>query len=139
MAKFGKGLDPNAGSPELLPQFGTQSGFQMDYLTKPNFWWELGIDLGKLDLAQRVKDTDRLLIAAYPYFNIQGEGTRNHRDGGVGETGSTHRAEKRGCRGRKLGEVIKPKIVRTAQSYFQVMSWRAACLSAAAIFQATAV
>ncbi|GBG74443.1 hypothetical protein CBR_g18855 [Chara braunii] len=43
--------------------------FQLDYLTKPSSLEDIGLGQ-KLKMADRVKATDRVFVAAYPHFNV---------------------------------------------------------------------
>ena len=47
MARRGKAMDPNAGSRQLEPVF-EQTSFQLDYLTRPNAFSDMGFDFGKV-------------------------------------------------------------------------------------------
>lgn len=68
VAVEGKAMDPNAGSWTIDPVFDT-TRFQLDYLTKPTALMDLGIDIHKRRVGERVQDSDELLIAAYPHFS----------------------------------------------------------------------
>lgn len=69
VAMEGKALDPAAGSAELQPTFG-QSNFRLDYLTDPNGLSDLGIVIRQPDVLDRIRDTDKMYVMAYPYFNV---------------------------------------------------------------------
>mmetsp|Transcript_41500 Transcript_41500/g.132609 ORF Transcript_41500/g.132609 Transcript_41500/m.132609 type:complete len:350 (+) Transcript_41500:3-1052(+) len=43
---------------------------QLGYLTKPSGLLDIGIDFGKRPIVERVEDSDRLFIVAYPSFNV---------------------------------------------------------------------
>ncbi len=47
VARRGKAMDPNAGSRQLEPVF-EQTSFQLDYLTRPNAFSDMGFDFGKV-------------------------------------------------------------------------------------------
>lgn len=71
MAVNGKAMDPNAGSWTIDPVWDN-SRFQLDYLTKPTALMDLGIDINKRKVGERVQDSDEVLIAAYPHFSPSG-------------------------------------------------------------------
>lgn len=64
----GKAMDPNAGSWTIDPVFEA-TRFQLDYLTKPTALMDLGIDIHKRRVGERVQDSDEVLVAAYPHFS----------------------------------------------------------------------
>lgn len=64
-------MDPSSGSAELSPVFNN-SRFQLDFLMKPTGLMDFGIDLNKTPMAGKIKDTDKIFIAAYPHFNVDG-------------------------------------------------------------------
>ena len=47
----------------------------MDYLTEPKIWWNFGFGLGLVGNkppGERVTDSDRMLIAGYAGYNLEG-------------------------------------------------------------------
>ncbi|GAX83064.1 hypothetical protein CEUSTIGMA_g10490.t1 [Chlamydomonas eustigma] len=73
VALSGQNQDPVAGRAALEPQFA-DSRFQLGYLTKQNAAWALfGVNFDKWSPAELVKDTDTLIIVAYPWFNPKEE------------------------------------------------------------------
>jgi hypothetical protein len=71
VAKRGMSMDPNAGRAEIPPVF-EQTSFQLDYLTEPTGLLDLGIDIKKVKVADRVQRGDTAFVAAYPHFNVNG-------------------------------------------------------------------
>ncbi|PSC68442.1 LOW PSII ACCUMULATION chloroplastic [Micractinium conductrix] len=70
VALQGKSMDPNAGSWTLDPVFdGTR--FKFGYLMKPNAFLDMGITIGKINAADQLDGTEKLLVMAYPHFNPQ--------------------------------------------------------------------
>ncbi|GMH42564.1 hypothetical protein BSKO_10483 [Bryopsis sp. KO-2023] len=60
-----RGADGGSG----IPRFAN-TPFRMDFLTKPTGLMDLGIDIGKVAVADRAKDTDEAFLIAYPSFNV---------------------------------------------------------------------
>lgn len=60
------------GDNDNAPRF-FNTPFQLDYLTKPTGLLDLGIDIGKVNVAQKVKSTDQIIVIAYPSFNVNGK------------------------------------------------------------------
>lgn len=69
VALHGRAMDPGAGSPGVEAVFENTS-FKMGFLTKPNAFLDLGLNIGKVNPAEQVRPEDKLLVAAYPYFNV---------------------------------------------------------------------
>jgi len=71
IVQVGRGMNPGAGSAGVAPSFapGTHT-FSIDYLTTPTPLLDMGLDLKKRDAAGAVQATDKLLVAAFPYFNV---------------------------------------------------------------------
>lgn len=68
VARFGKSKDPNAGSWDIEAVWDNTK-FQLDYLTKPSGLLDIGLDLSRYDPSIKVKDSDDLIIIAYPNFD----------------------------------------------------------------------
>lgn len=66
VAKTGKGIEEEGGA------IFDVTKFQLDYLTTPSGFLDIGIDFGKTDITTRVRSTDELFIIAYPHFNVNG-------------------------------------------------------------------
>jgi hypothetical protein len=73
VAKTGMTMDPNAGRAGFDPVFDESTNFQLDYLTEPTGLLDLGIDLKKFKIADRVRESDTAFVAAYPHFNVNGK------------------------------------------------------------------
>lgn len=71
--KTGKGIEEEGGAVFDVTKF------QLDYLTTPSGFLDIGIDFGKTDITTRARPTDKLYIIAYPHFNVNGAlmSTRN--------------------------------------------------------------
>lgn len=71
IVQTGRGMDPAAGSAGVTPSFapGTHP-FTIDFLTSPTAFSDMGLDIKKRDVAAAVKPGDALLVAAFPYFNV---------------------------------------------------------------------
>ncbi|KAK9841778.1 hypothetical protein WJX81_002326 [Elliptochloris bilobata] len=69
VARHGKAMDPNAGSRQLDPVF-EQTAFQLDYLTRPNAFSDMGLDFGKVAVVERAQPSDERFVCAYPHFNV---------------------------------------------------------------------
>lgn len=71
IALSGQTSDPAAGRAALDPIF-TETRWNFGYLTKQSslqLQGLIGINLDKWNAAELVKDTDRLIVVAYPSFN----------------------------------------------------------------------
>ena len=71
IAQSGQTLDPAAGRAALDPIF-TDTRWKFGYLTKQSslqIQGLIGINLDQWSAAELVKDTDRLIVIAYPSFN----------------------------------------------------------------------
>ena len=64
-------MDPAAGSAQLTPVFET-SRFQLDFLMKPTILMDIGIDINKKPISEKIKETDEIFVIAYPHFNVDG-------------------------------------------------------------------
>ena len=67
VAKKGKGIEEEGGAVFDVTKF------QLDYLTTPSGFLDIGIDFGKTDVATHTQQTDKLYIIAYPHFNVNGD------------------------------------------------------------------
>ncbi|KAG2426666.1 hypothetical protein HXX76_012977 [Chlamydomonas incerta] len=73
VARSGQTEDPAAGRKALDPQFDDAT-FQLGYLTQQNAAWAMfGFYKSAFDPVKLVKDTDDLLVVAYPSFNPREE------------------------------------------------------------------
>eukprot|EP00198_Chlamydomonas_reinhardtii_P009381 XP_001698718.1 predicted protein [Chlamydomonas reinhardtii] len=73
VARSGQTEDPSAGRKALDPQFADVT-FQLGYLTEQNAAWAMfGFYKSAFDPVKLVKDTDDLLVVAYPSFNPREE------------------------------------------------------------------
>ncbi|EFJ41431.1 hypothetical protein VOLCADRAFT_107711 [Volvox carteri f. nagariensis] len=73
VARSGQTEDPAAGRKSLDPKFG-DAVFQLGYLTQQNAAWAVfGFYKSGFDPVKLVKDTDDMLVIAYPSFNPRGE------------------------------------------------------------------
>ncbi|PNH10484.1 hypothetical protein TSOC_002810, partial [Tetrabaena socialis] len=73
VAQRGQTEDPAAGRKPLEPQFADAT-FQLGYLTQQNAAWAMfGFYKSGFDPVQMIKDTDDLLVIAYPSFNPREE------------------------------------------------------------------
>ncbi|KAG2500362.1 hypothetical protein HYH03_001936 [Edaphochlamys debaryana] len=73
VARSGQTEDPSAGRKALDPVFGDDT-FPMGYLTKQNAAWAvLGFYKSSFSPSDLVKDTDDMLVVAYPSFNPREE------------------------------------------------------------------
>ena len=66
VAKTGKGIEEEGGAVFDVTKF------QLDYLTTPSGFLDIGIDYNKTDITTRACQTDELYIIAYPHFNVNG-------------------------------------------------------------------
>lgn len=66
VARTGKGIEDDGGAVFDVTKF------QLDYLTTPSGFLDIGIDYGKTDITTRTRQTDELYIIAYPHFNVNG-------------------------------------------------------------------
>ena len=66
VARTGKGIEEEGGAVFDVTKF------QLDYLTTPSGFLDIGIDYGKTDITTRTRETDELYIIAYPHFNVNG-------------------------------------------------------------------
>ncbi|KAL3135495.1 hypothetical protein ABBQ38_005975 [Trebouxia sp. C0009 RCD-2024] len=64
VARTGKGIEEEGGAVFDVTKF------QLDYLTTPSGFLDIGIDYGKTDITTRTRETDELYIIAYPHFNV---------------------------------------------------------------------
>ena len=48
------------------------SGYQLDFLTQPSGLMDFGLDPNKVKMGDKAKDSDKVFVVAYPYFNVQG-------------------------------------------------------------------
>ena len=64
-------MDPAAGGAEFAPVFET-SRFQLDFLMKPTILMDIGIDINKKPISEKIKETDEIFVMAYPHFNVDG-------------------------------------------------------------------
>ena len=67
VAKTGKGIEEEGGAVFDVTKF------QLDYLTTPSGFLDIGIDYNKTDITTRACQTDELYIIAYPHFNVNGK------------------------------------------------------------------
>lgn len=67
VAKTGKGIEEEGGAVFDVTKF------QLDYLTTPSGFLDIGIDYNKTDITTRACQSDELFIIAYPHFNVNGE------------------------------------------------------------------
>ena len=65
-------MDPAAGAAEIQPTF-KNSRLQLDFLMQPTGLMDFGIDLNKRPVVEKVKETDKLFVIAYPHFNVDGQ------------------------------------------------------------------
>ncbi|KAG2451997.1 hypothetical protein HYH02_003039 [Chlamydomonas schloesseri] len=73
VARSGQTEDPAAGRKALDPKFEDET-FQLGYLTQQNAAWAMfGFYKSAFDPVKLVKDTDDLLVVAYPSFNPREE------------------------------------------------------------------
>ncbi|GIL78471.1 hypothetical protein Vretimale_17031 [Volvox reticuliferus] len=73
VARSGQTEDPAAGRKSMDPKFG-DAVFQLGYLTQQNAAWAVfGFYKSAFDPVKLVKDTDDLLVIAYPSFNPREE------------------------------------------------------------------
>ncbi|KXZ45439.1 hypothetical protein GPECTOR_54g179 [Gonium pectorale] len=73
VARSGQTEDPSAGRKAMDPKFA-DAVFQLGYLTQQNAAWALfGFYKSAFDPVNLVKDTDDLLVIAYPSFNPREE------------------------------------------------------------------
>lgn len=49
-----------------------QTAFRLDYLTEPTGFMDLGLDLKKVNVADKVQADDSGFVVAYPHFNVNG-------------------------------------------------------------------
>ena len=71
IAQSGQTPDPGAGRAALEPIF-TDNRFKFGYLTKQSslqIQGLIGINVDQWNASELVKDTDRLIVVAYPSFN----------------------------------------------------------------------
>jgi hypothetical protein len=54
------------------------SKFNLDYLTEPTGFMDLGFDLKKVNVASKVQNTDKAFVVAYPHFNVNGACNQRH-------------------------------------------------------------
>lgn len=66
VAKTGKGIEEEGGAVFDVTKF------QLDYLTTPSGFLDIGIDYNKTDITTRACQSDELFIIAYPHFNVNG-------------------------------------------------------------------
>lgn len=64
VAKTGKGIEEEGGAVFDVTKF------QLDYLTTPSGFLDIGIDYNKTDITTRACQSDELFIIAYPHFNV---------------------------------------------------------------------
>ena len=67
VAKTGKGIEEEGGAVFDVTKF------QLDYLTTPSGFLDIGIDYNKTDITTRACQSDELFIIAYPHFNVNGK------------------------------------------------------------------
>lgn len=73
IARSGQTMDPNAGRAALEPKFA-DCRFQFGYLTKQSAVWALtGFNMTQWSPVQLTKDTDKLFVIGYPFFNPKEE------------------------------------------------------------------
>lgn len=74
VAKYGQTEDPSAGRVSMDPKFDS-TAFQLGYLTQQSAAWAvLGVNWGaRFSPTQQIKESDKLLVAAYPSFNPREE------------------------------------------------------------------
>ncbi len=71
IVQAGRGADPAAGSSGVVATFAPKTHpFSVDYLTTPTPFLDMGLDLRKRDVVAAVQPSDRLLVAAFPSFNV---------------------------------------------------------------------
>lgn len=74
MAQYGQTMDPSAGRVAMNSIFG-DNAFRLGYLVKQNALWAavgFNLNMERFSPSQLVKDTDQLLLVAYPSFNPKG-------------------------------------------------------------------
>ena len=72
MARSGSSKQQGGSDGDDGPVFGSTK-FQLDFLTRPSIFGDIGLDFGKVKFPERVKPSDQLFICAYPHFNVQGD------------------------------------------------------------------
>ena len=70
LAKKGQGASPAALNGEMEPRFNV-TRFKLDYLTDPNGLGDMGFNLNKVDVGSKVQEDEKVLVRAYPSFQVQ--------------------------------------------------------------------